>query len=103
MAAIDTPQVNVPDGHRIHIPKIAKDITGILAETVVIIIRCGSNVAVLEGTHRVSALAYAITHHLPTPNTLHVIETILPETETKAFESFCQDLPKAYGPYKTKH
>ncbi len=103
IAAIDSPEAIIPTGHRDRIPETAKDISNILANSVAIIIRCRSSVAVLEGTHRISALAYAITHHLPVPDDIRVIETILPETERDLFELFCEDLPKAYGPYKTKH
>jgi hypothetical protein len=101
---IDTPTETTPKQHHEVIPAIARDISNVLNSGKIIILRCGDDVAVLEGTHRVSAIAYAMLHHLPVPETIRVIETHMTEDEREAFTRFCTDLPKAYGPHSTtKH
>lgn len=101
--AIDAQRTDIPHEHLDRIPTIAKSIKDILETTDVIVIKCQSAVAVLEGTHRMSALAYAVMHQLPIPENIRIIETTLPESKIGAFNQFCENLPVVYGPYKTKH
>jgi hypothetical protein len=99
---IETNAQEIPLHHPDLIPKIAQDITEILTRTVIIIVRCECDVVVLEGAHRIAALAYAKHHHLPVPQTIRTITCTIPPSDRAQFDAFCEDIPRIFGPYHSE-
>lgn len=99
VARIDDTGKEVPQDHRTRFPEMAANIKSIATSGIIFALRCGSDVAVLEGTHRTTALAYALAHNLPVPQELTIYITDLPEKSRAAFDAFCRDIPRRYGPY----
>ena len=99
VARLDDRSQEVPQDHRTRIPEMAEHIAAIIQQGKIFTLRLGNDVAVLEGTHRMTALAYAILHHLPVPKELTVYEARLPEDAQTNFAAFCHDIPRRYGPH----
>lgn len=98
-AGIAEKKPGIPHGHDKKIPDLASIISDALRGGEVFVLRCAGQTAVLEGTHRISAIAYAIMQHLPAPHDFSVYVCELPAEQLAEFTKFCDDLPISYGEY----
>jgi hypothetical protein len=99
---LDQPEKQVPENHRLVIPHIASEICESLKTKDLFLLRCGDDIAVLDGTHTLAGLAYALTHGVQTPTSLEVYIADFEEQERAIFEGFCEKRPMRYGRYHAK-
>lgn len=65
-----------------------------LHATTFIGLRCGNDIALIDGTHRASAYAYRAARHMPLPP-CDIYLTDLATTERPLFDNFRRDIPSA--------
>ncbi len=97
--AISQTQPGIPEHHRTAIPELASHISDVLPNGKIFALRCAGCVAVVEGSNRISALAYASSQHLSLPENFSVYICDLPDDDLPAFTQFCENIPIAYGEY----
>ncbi len=98
--AITSNATNVREDHKKFIPEKAETINEAFKKNFVFLFRCGTDIAVLEGTHRVTELAYAGVMGMATPEKIdNVYVCDLSEDKRDAFDRFCKDRPVVMGKY----
>lgn len=99
---LDQPEKQVPENHRSVIPQMASEICESLKTKDLFLLRCGDDVAALDGAHTLAGLAYALTHGVQTPTSLEMYVADFEEQERLVFEGFCEKRPMRYGRYHAK-
>ena len=74
-------------------PKVKALVDG-LCETTFIGLRCGNDIALIDGTHRAAAYAYRAAHGMPLPECLVYI-TDITEDARALFDAFRHNIPSA--------
>lgn len=100
--ALDHQKEGIPPHHQTVIPEIARTIVTTLKTKTFFAFRCNEAIAVLDGTHTLARLAYAIQHGLPLPSNVDVYVCELEAGEQKTFDRFCERRPLEYGRYHKK-
>lgn len=104
VAALINKQEGVLQHHLEDIPKLARHLDEALTTGKIFQLRCGNDIAVLEGTHRMTGLVYAAQSGLAVPQRLtNVYACVIPEDRRHVFTAFCEGRPVVMGTfYKEK-